>query len=558
VYGNTTGLKSSQVDALERLYRRYVSPDQVVTQEIALCVAEVSRDIRRQIGLLLDRKGNVQFVVVGDANRIEIPDLGRFRAGRTRLRGLRFVHSHLFGEPLCSEDLTDLSRLSFDLVAVVDARPFVNPLCMTVAHLLPVNPEQKQWEVLPSTAVHDFDLDFKSFIKALEAEFGRKAEGLKARKGRERAVLVFLDDGRVRNSESEVAEFRELANSAGLDVVDLVVQRRRPDPRYLIGRGKLDELLVRTLQSEVDLLVFFPDLSPAQVKSISDLAEVRVIDRTQLILDIFSQRAASRDGRLQVEAAQLKYLMPRLIGAGHAMSRLLGGIGIRGPGETKLETDRRRIRQRLRNLEKQLEELARRRKERRKRRERSGIPIVAIVGYTNTGKSTLLNALTHARANAENKLFATLDPYSRRLRFPRDREIVLTDTVGFIRNLPPDLKTAFKATLEELESADLLLHVVDVSSPWCDEQLEAVEKLLAELDLQWIPRITLFNKMDRLSDASVASNLAHRFGGLAISAVEKATLRPLVALMERAIWEEPGRSAPANNIGGVDEEELRP
>jgi len=556
VYGNTTGLKSSQADALERLYRRYIPPEQVVTQEVALYLAEISREIRRQVGLLIDRKGNVQFVAVGEANRVQIPDLGRFRAGRTRLRGLRFVHTHLFGEPLSGDDFNDLPRLLFDLVAALDARPFVNPITMSAAHLLPVNPEHKQWEILPSAPVHDFDLDFGAFVRALEAEFGRKAEGLKAGKGRERAVLVYLDDGRAQNPESEVAEFRELANSAGLDVVDLIVQRRRPDPRYLIGLGKLQELLVRTLQSEVDLLVFCPDLSPAQVKAISDLAEVRVIDRTQLILDIFSQRAASRDGRLQVEAAQLKYLMPRLIGAGHAMSRLLGGIGIRGPGETKLETDRRRIRQRLRNLEKQLEELARRRKERRKRRERSGIPIVSIVGYTNAGKSTLLNALTHARANAEDKLFATLDPYTRRLRFPRDREIVLTDTVGFIRNLPPDLKTAFKATLEELESADLLLHVVDVSSPWCDEQLDAVETLLAELELQWIPRITLGNKMDRLAEATVASNLAHRHGGLAISAVEKATLRPLVALMERTLWAEPGRTAPTTP-GGADEEELR-
>ncbi len=554
--GNTTGLKSSQVDALERLYRRYVPPEQVVTQEVALYMAELSRDIRRQVGLFIDRKGNVQFVAVGDADSVSMPDLGRFRASRTRLRGLRMVHTHLQGEPLSNADLTDLSRLSLDLVAAIDSRPFVNPIVMSVAHLLPVNPEKKQFEILPTAPVHDFDLDFSAFVKALEAEFGRKAEGLKARKGRERAVLVFLDDGRAENPESEVAEFRELANSAGLDVVDLVVQRRRPDPRYLIGLGKLQELLVRTLQLEVDLLIFCPDLSPAQVKSISDLAEVRVIDRTQLILDIFSQRAASRDGRLQVEAAQLKYLMPRLIGAGHAMSRLLGGIGIRGPGETKLETDRRRIRQRISHLEKQLEELARRRKERRKRRERSGIPIVSIVGYTNAGKSTLLNSLTHARAVAEDKLFATLDPYTRRLRFPKDREMVLTDTVGFIRNLPPDLKTAFKATLEELESADLLLHVVDASSPWCDEQLEAVERLLAELELQWIPRITLFNKMDRLADPTVASNLARRYGGLSISALEKATLRPLVALIERTLWAEQPKSAPVTN-GGADEEELR-
>jgi len=338
------------------------------------------------------------------------------------------------------------------------------------------------------------------------------------------------------------------------------VQRRRPDRRYFIGRGRLRDIIVRTMQKEVDLLVFCPDLSAAQVKNIADLGDIRVIDRTQLILDIFAQRARSGDGKLQVELAQLRFLLPRLIGAGIAMSRLQGGIGGRGPGETKLESDRRRVHQRISSLEKQLKQLAARRKERRKRREKNQVPVVSIVGYTNAGKSTLLNTLTRARAVAENKLFATLDPFSKRLRFPRDREIILTDTVGFIRDLPADLKTAFKATLEELETADLLLHVVDASSPRAEEQLEAVEKLLAELDLAGTYRITVFNKMDLLQNGDLARNQAQRFSGVAVSALNRESLRPLVERIEDALWGiEPGESVEPYEAQsrGDDEKELR-
>ncbi len=498
----------------------------------------LSQEIKRQLGIIVSRKGTIEYVVVGDSTKLNLPDLGRIRAGRSRFRGIRLVHTHLHGEPLSNDDLTDLSLLSLDFVLVLDARSGRNPLTISGAHLLPVNPEERQFEFLKAQSVHHLDLDFEAFIRDLESQFGRALAELANRSGgcQDRGILVFVDDGRYDDPDWVLEELRELARTAGIHVVDVVTQRRRPDVRTFMGKGRLDLLVLEAMQQEVDLLVFCPDLSAGQVKAISRMADLRVLDRTQLILDIFAQRARSKDGKLQVELAQLKYLLPRLLGAGKAMSRLAGGIGARGPGESKLEMDRRKIHRRISVLEDQLEVLARQRRERRRLRERSLVPVVAIVGYTNAGKSTLLNTLTHSRAVAENQLFATLDPFSRRLRFPREREVILTDTVGFIRELPPDLKVAFRSTMEELESAQVLIHVVDAASPRAEQQLESVEQLLSDLGLSCIPRITVFNKMDRLRDPTEALFLAHRYGGLAISARDPDSLHHLTGLLEESIW----------------------
>jgi GTP-binding protein HflX len=521
-------------------------------------LAEISRETGRQVGVVLDRRGAVQYVVVGDSTRLALPRFDRVRVGRTRLAGIRLVHTHLHGEPLGVDDLSDLSLLSLDYVLAVDARAAENPLKVRGAYLVAANAEGRLWAQVGPVAVRGLDWDFGEFIQESEGEFARSARLLAGARGGERAMLAYLDDGRSGQPEWEVEELGELARSAGLEVVESVVQRRHADPRYFIGKGRLVELMGRAMQLAVDLLVFAPELTPGQVRTISDLAEVRVIDRTQLILDIFAQRARSRDGKLQVELAQHRYLLPRLMGAGRAMSRLMGGIGGRGPGETKLESDRRRIRQRISALERELKGLVRQRRERRKRREKHGVPVVSIVGYTNAGKSTLLNTLTHAEAEVEDKLFATLDPYSKRLRFPRDREIVLTDTVGFIRDLPKDLRTAFRATLEELESADLLLHVVDASSPWMEEQVEAVERLLREMGLHLVPRLCVLNKVDRLGCREGVERLAERLGGCAVSAVRRETLTGLVARMEEMLWC-PALGMDIGAEGGeVHEEELRP
>jgi GTP-binding protein HflX len=302
-----------------------------------------------------------------------------------------------------------------------------------------------------------------------------------------------------------------------------------------MGEGKIKEVVIQALQLGATLLIFDQDLSPAQVRSISELTDLKVIDRSQLILDIFARRAHTLDGKVQVELAQLKYILPRLMGKGTAMSRLMGGIGGRGPGETKLETDRRRLRDRISRLEKQLEALARGRMQRRQKRIRAGVPIVSIVGYTNAGKSTLLNALTQSEVFTEDLLFATLDTSTRRLRFPMEREVIITDTVGFIRHLPKSLLGAFKATLEELEDADLLLHVIDLGNPRFEEHIRAVERILQDLELDRIPRLRVFNKVDLLPEEEIVP-LCRRFDAIPVSARNRRTFEPLLAELERRFW----------------------
>ncbi len=316
----------------------------------------------------------------------------------------------------------------------------------------------------------------------------------------------------------------------------IIQQRHRIDPNYLIGRGKLDEVIVRGLQVGADLLIFDQSLTPSQSRAIAERTELKVIDRTMLILDIFAQRAHSREGKIQVELAQLKYLMPYLANKGTALSRLAGGIGGRGPGETKLESDRRRVQDRINQLEKQLRSVTQGRHLRRQQRQRRQLPVISIVGYTNAGKSTLLNTLTNSQVLAQDRLFATLDPSSRRLRFPRDIEVLITDTVGFIRDLPADLLAAFQATLDELHDADLLLHVVDVSSPYVDDHIKAVESILGELNLDGIPRLMVFNKMD-LVNADIAANMAQMYQGVALSAHDRQTLQPLIDRLQAVLIE---------------------
>jgi GTP-binding protein HflX len=330
-------------------------------------------------------------------------------------------------------------------------------------------------------------------------------------------------------------ELADLVQSDGIAVLETVIQRSQEiHPKYLLGSGKLKEVVIKALHRGADLLIFDQDLTPAQVRAIAEVTEMKVIDRTQVILDIFARRAHSREGKVQVELAQLRYLLPRLSGRSTALSRLGGGIGGRGPGETKLETDRRRVRDRIDHLERELVHIARHRDQRRARRARHWLPIISIVGYTNAGKSTLLNALTDSHVPAQDRPFETLDTSSRRLRFPRDREVIITDTVGFIRDLPKALIGAFRTTLEELRDADLLLHLVDASAKNPAAQMKAVEDILTELDLGQIPRLLVFNKCDRLREDEVEA-LCRRYGGLGLSALRPSTLAPLVERLAQAI-----------------------
>lgn len=406
------------------------------------------------------------------------------------------------------------------------------------AHLLPESAGGALWKIEDRPSVHELDFDFGAEIRLLEEQLAAGAQARVVGDG-EKAILVGLSVGGGRaQGESSLLELAELADTAGLQVLESIFQMRREhDPKFLVGKGKLEEIVLKSMQLGADMIVFDRDLSPSQARHIANATDLKVLDRTQLILDIFAQRAQSAEGKLQVELAQLRYLKPRLTaGVDAGLSRLMGGVGGRGPGETKLEVDRRRLRDRIRFLERKIDSLSSSRAVQRKERNRRGVPVISIVGYTNAGKSTLLNALTRSDVFAEDKLFATLDPTSRRLRFPRDREVVLTDTVGFIRDLPKDLVAAFRATLEELAEADLLLHVVDVTDPEREEHIAAVESILDSLGHSQTPRILVFNKADRLANGGDGGAKVH--GAVLISAIDRTGFEELLERADRLLWSE--------------------
>lgn len=474
-------------------------------------------------------------MVVGDNKRIWLPDIGRFRAGPGRLMGLRCIHTHLHDEPLSDEDIADLVLLGLDLMVCIQVDENGIPGPISYAHILPPNSKKQGWQVSHVPDIGQVNADFKGLIHSIEDEIAR-TNRQKSLINKERAILVGVTDGAARDAWESLDELKALAVSNNLEVVDMVVQRiKQANPKFLIGKGRLTELVLRCLQTGSNLLIFDNELTPTQVRSLTDYTELKIIDRSQLILDIFANRAVTREGKIQVELAQLKYLLPRLATKNTAMSRLTGGIGGRGPGETKLEINRRRARERIARLNRDLVKIQKQRQERRRLRNLKGLPIVSIVGYTNAGKSTLLNALTHSHVGAGSRLFETLDPSSRRLRFPREREAIITDTVGFIRNLPESLMEAFASTLEELRDADLLLHVVDVSSLRMEEEMAAVEKVLGHLELKKIPVLSVFNKMDLVADSDGAA-LSKASQGVLISAIDKTTFQPLLLRIEEFLW----------------------
>jgi GTP-binding protein HflX len=475
----------------------------------------------------------------GTSKSIELPDWGRLRAGLGRLRGLRCIHTHLRDEGLDRDDLTDLALLRLDAMVAITMDERGLPKLAHVGSLRPITDGGDPVELLAPAAPANLDVDFPVWIRDIEDELGRLDRTRKIGSS-EGAILVSVSAGRSADElEAHVSELVELARSAGVEVVDTVTQQRsRVDPRYVMGPGKLQELVIHALQSGVDLVIFDQSLSPTQARNLAQRLDLRVIDRTQLILDIFAQHAVSRDGKLQVELAQLRYRMPRLAQrADVSLSRLAGGIGGRGPGETKLEVDRRRVRERVARLERELKRLRNQRQSRRRQRARRGIPVLSIVGYTNAGKSTLLKALTNTEAHVANALFATLDPASRRLRFPRDREVIITDTVGFIRDLPPELVTAFRATLEELTDADLLLHVVDVATPDWEQRIATVRQVLEQIGISDAPELLVFNQIDRLP-AGEAKALLENQTGVAISALKRIGLQDLLSDAEELLWAE--------------------
>jgi len=484
--------------------------------------------------LIATRDGVITHVIIGDTKGLYIPSLEDYRIGRSALRGLRYIHTHLYEEPFNKDDFTDLSLLRFDMMAAITIKEGL-PHKIHLAYLMPSDSVKRQ--NVMTDDFYRFHIDYNDFVTELEASIGRSIL-LDSKENTERAILIVADVKSRYELDDSLSELEELSKSADIEVIDTVVQRLKEiNPKYLLGEGKLSEIIINAMQKSATILIFHQELTPSQNKAITDKTELKVIDRSQLILDIFARRAHSRDGKVQVELAQLKYMLPRLSGKGTAMSRLMGGIGGRGPGETKLEIDRRSIREKITRLENELKHLTSARQQRKKRRTSEGIPIVSIIGYTNAGKSTLLNALTDSNVFVEDKMFATLDTSSRRLRFPRHREAIITDTVGFIRDLPKPLKSAFKATLEELDDAHLLMHLVDLSNPQYEQHILSVENIMKDLHLDKKPSLLVFNKQDKVQESDINYAL-NRYKGICISAKNKETLLPLLKEIEYMLWQE--------------------
>jgi len=532
--GNILGIKQSQRSALERTFRRRVLPQQVVSPELARHLCALSREMGRQIGVLLSREGTIRNVIMGDATHLELPDIGRLRGGTGRFRGLRLVHTHLRGEPITQDDLNDLALLRLDLVAMIQVEEDGNAGKVELAHILPgVDGDLQKSEPfrkIEARDIYSLQYDFEEEIRALEGEFSRLTGRRAGETQKERALILSITPG-----ATALSEIVELVRAAGVEIAEVMpFSGGRIHPRTVIGQGRLQRVALAAMRRGADVAIFDIDLKPAQARAFEDTTGLKAVDRTQLILDIFAQRARSRDGKLQVELAQLKYSLPRLTEEDAGLSRLVGGIGGRGPGETVLEIGRRRARSRIRHLESEIEKLSRQRGVRRRRRVRQGLPVLSIIGYTNAGKSTLLNALTESEIDTNDQMFVTLDTTSRRLRFPKQGDVIITDTVGFIRDLPADLVAAFRATLEELSEADLLLHVVDASDPYLERKMDAVGRVMTDLELNAIPRLVVLNKAD-VVERPLLESLCHRLDGIAVSALKRQGLDRLLTAAEKLL-----------------------
>ncbi|WYD79733.1 MAG: GTPase HflX [Candidatus Electrothrix gigas] len=535
IIGNKSGLKTKQLRQLERLGQKKVNPDEIIGRDLARTMTLLSTELNRQIGLIIHRSGKVEFVLLGDHTRIEIPVLSKIRSTGGRLRGVRCVHTSFHSAGPNEEDIMDMACLRLDMMSVLTMKDGYPDLLHT-AHLLPQQVDNQDWNLLEPVHPGAQQQSCLSLIEHIEQEFSKAQPLGQVDKGHDQAMLISVSTGSLATAHESMLELSELARAAGVQVVDQVIQRRKKlHPRFILGRGKLTDIVLMSLRNGANLLIFDQELTPSQVRSVTSHTDLRVIDRTQLILDIFAARALSREGKLQIEMAQLKYMLPMLTTKDDALSRLTGGIGARGPGETKLEVDRRRINDRIARLSKELKAVGKQRYHRRNRRRKHDVPVVSLVGYTNAGKSTLLNTLTDSHIQAQDMLFATLDPTSRRLRFPQDTEIIITDTVGFIRHLPAELLKAFESTLEELFEADLLLHVIDISNPAWKEQVRVVEDLLRKLTLEQIPCLRVYNKIDRVHD-SIHDNLPPQIQKeLCISARDASTLQDLLKVMEHQL-----------------------
>ncbi|MFH0702983.1 MAG: GTPase HflX [bacterium] len=559
INGEILGLKKNQILKLEKIYRKKIPAQQIITIELAEILAEISHEINKEIAVIINRRGHIINITVGDAKNIRLPKFKNVREGKARLCGLRCIHTHPDSVSILSKaDLTALLGFRFDAIAAIGVDPegkFSKKLgenpkyadSVQIAFLSPTKDEKGNlWKIIEQTTVRKASAEnFEQQLEEIEQEFAKNSEFIIS-SDIERAILISLQTKDLTDfgTQDSLFELEQLAFTAGAEVIDKLIQKKlSPDSSTYIGSGKAQEIALLAQEKAANLVIIDSELSSRQQKTLEEIIGIKVVDRTELILDIFAQRAKTKEGKLQVELAQLKYLYPKLTGTGLSLSRqggggIGGGIATRGPGETKLEIDRRRIRERIKNLDAEIEQIKAQRNNQRRQRQTNNMPVVSIVGYTNVGKSTLLNALSNSDILVENKLFATLDPITRKIRLPDLSLILLTDTVGFIQRLPTSLVTAFRATLEEVKQSDIILHIVDPLHPGYNEHIDVVYDILTELDCYKKPIITAINKIDLIKDKEIFSELWKKVPNpVYISALEKKGFNELLKMIQQVLVE---------------------
>lgn len=538
IKGNIKGIRDSVIAELQKLYD--MQSPQLVSQELAVKLADITEYINREISVYITRSGQIIEIAVGDNATVELPSFSG-RRGAGRLSGIRCIHTHPGGNPyLSGVDISALKNNKYDaMVAISVVSPDFTKSELTFGLITGIDSNENYTaECYGPYSIEDAEnINFVNTVSTIERILDKQTGTASLQVMSERAILIGMEWGRndsLWTVDDSLEELKQLADTAGATVIKKFIQKRpKPDPAFFIGRGKVQELALYAQQENIDLCIFDDELSPAQQRNIESVMGIRILDRTALILDIFAQRARTNEGKLQVELAQLQYTLPRIMGKGLMLSRLGGGIGTRGPGETKLEVDRRRIRDRIAFIKDQIEKVKAVRSLHRSKRKKNNVFEVSLVGYTNAGKSTLLNTLTNSDIYAKDQLFATLDPTTRQLTLPNKQEIIITDTVGFIQRLPHQLIAAFRSTLEVVTEADLLVHVIDVSHELYKEQAAAVHEVLKEIGAETKPVITVYNKIDKLPpDSKLADRLALEEDTVCISAAKKLNLESLQQMLE--------------------------
>lgn len=538
IKGNIKGIRDSVIAELQKLYD--MQSPQLVSQELAVKLADITEYINKEISVYITRSGQIIEIAVGDNATVELPSFSG-RRGAGRLSGIRCIHTHPGGNPyLSGVDISALKNNKYDaMVAIGVVSPDFTKSELTFGLITGIDSNENYTaECYGPYSIEDAEnINFVNTVSTIERILDKQTGTASLQVMSERAILIGMEWGRTDSLwtvDDSLEELKQLADTAGANVIKKFIQKRpKPDPAFFIGRGKVQELALYAQQENIDLCIFDDELSPAQQRNIESVMGIRFLDRTALILDIFAQRARTNEGKLQVELAQLQYTLPRIMGKGLMLSRLGGGIGTRGPGETKLEVDRRRIRDRIAFIKDQIEKVKAVRSLHRSKRKKNNVFEVSLVGYTNAGKSTLLNTLTNSDIYAKDQLFATLDPTTRQLTLPNKQEIIITDTVGFIQRLPHQLIAAFRSTLEVVTEADLLVHVIDVSHELYKEQAAAVHEVLKEIGAETKPVITVYNKIDKLPpDSKLADRLALEEDTVCISAAKKLNLETLQQMIE--------------------------